>query len=269
VNRARRARRLVVTALSCLGLFAPRGAAAAKSERQVFAAASLSGAFTDIAHELEKQHPGLKVRLNLAGSQQLAAQIEQGAGADVFASADDRWMAYAREHGLIEDAPATFVRNRLIVIVPKSNPARIRRLQDLARGGTKLLIGADAVPVGHYTRTVFANLAHDPAFGGDYSRRVLANVVSEEENVKAIATKVQLSEADAGVVYRSDITGLGRYVSTIEIPEAANVLASYPIAAVAHAPAPEQARAFIEFVLSPAGQRILEHWGFIPAAATK
>ncbi|HTM58511.1 MAG TPA: molybdate ABC transporter substrate-binding protein [Candidatus Udaeobacter sp.] len=254
-----------------LGLIGgPQSAPAApKSEFQVFAAASLSGAFTEIARDIEKRHPGLKVRLNLAGSQQLAAQIEQGAAADVFASADDRWMAYAREHRLIDGEPSTFVRNRLVVIVPRTNPARIRRLQDLARGGTKFLIGADAVPVGHYTRTMLANLARDPAFGADYSRRVLANVVSEEENVKAIAAKIQLGEADAGVVYRSDATGLARLVSTLEVPESANVLASYPIAVVAHAPSPELAREFIERVLSPAGQKILERWGFIPVAATK
>ena len=260
---------VAVLGVACFLVAPGLASSAARSELQVFAAASLSGAFTDIAREFEKRRPRLEVRLNFAGSQQLAAQIEQGAGADVFASADDRWMAYARERGLIDGVPSIFVRNQLVVIVPKANPARIRRLQDLARRGNKILIGADAVPIGHYTRTMLENLSRDAAFGRDYSRRVLANVVSEEENVKAIATKVQLGEADAGVVYRSDVTpGMARYLSMLVIPRGANIVAAYPIAVVGRTPRREQAREFIEFVLSPAGQRILERWGFLAARAT-
>ena len=243
--------------------------AARKPTLRVFAAASLAGAFTEIAHRYEHDHPGMEVQTNFAGSQQLTAQIEQGARADVFVSADDRWMTYAREHGWLAAPAAVFVRNRLVVIVPKSNPGRIRGLPDLARSGVKFVIGADAVPVGHYTRTVLSNLSHDPALGEDYAQRVLANVVSEEENVTGVVGRVQLGEADAGVVYRSDVTAaVGRYVRIIEIPEAANVSASYPIAVLRDAAHPAEARAFVDLVLSPEGQAILERWKFIPVSRT-
>lgn len=237
---------------------------------QVFAAASLSDAFTEIGHLLERQRPGVTVRANFAGSQQLATQIEQGAVADVFASADERWMNYARDRGLLSGEPAIFARNRLVVIVPKTNPARIRRLQDLARGGTKLVIGADAVPVGHYSRTVLRNLAHDPAFPGDFAVLALRNVVSEEENVKSVVGKVQLGEADAGIVYRSDVTpAVARFVRVLEIPESANVIAAYPIALVRDSKQPEMAKAFVDLVLSPEGQQILQRRGLIPVTSTQ
>src|SRR5207247_7756162 len=135
-------------------------------------------------------------RLNLAGSQQLAAQIEQGARADLFASADARWMAYLATRDLLDGAPRVFARNRLVVIVPRTNPARIGRLQDLARRGVKLVLGAPAVPVGQYSREALRNLSRIDGFGADYARRVLANLVSEEENVKSVVGKVQLGEAD-------------------------------------------------------------------------
>jgi molybdate transport system substrate-binding protein len=245
-------------------------AAATKTTLQVFAAASLSDAFTQIGHVLEKQRPGLNVRMNFAGSQQLAAQIESGAIADVFAAADDRWMAYVKDLGLLSGDPATFVSNKLVVIVPKTNPARIQRLQDLSRGGVKLVLGADAVPVGRYSRTVLRNLARDPAFDVDFVRLTLRNVVSEEENVKSVVSKVQLAEADAGMVYRSDVTpSVSRYLRVIEIPDSANVLASYPIALIKGGREPSAAKAFVDLVLSPEGQQILARDNFIPIAPAK
>ena len=241
-----------------------RAAETGKPTLRVFAAASLSGAFGEIARAFERQHPGASVQLNFAGSQQLASQIEQGAQADVFASADDRWMDHVRARGEIAAPARTFARNRMVFVIPRTNPGRIRRLQDLGKGGLKIVIGADAVPVGLYTRAVLANLSRDPAFGSAFSTRVLANVVSQEENVKSIVGKVQLGEADAGAVYRSDVTpALGAYVRTLEIPEAANVMASYPIATLGSAPNPELAKAFVDLVLSSEGQRILSKWGFL------
>jgi molybdate transport system substrate-binding protein len=234
----------------------------------VWAAASLADAFGELALRFEREHPGLDVQLNLAGSQQLASQLEHGAAADVFASADERWMDHLRERSLLDGAPRVFARNRLIVIVPRSNPARIGRLQDLARPGVKLVIGAEAVPVGRYGREVLGNLARLDGFDPDYPRRVLANVVSEEENVKSVVGKVQLGEADAGIVYRSDVTpALARQVRSFEIPAAANVIARYPIAMLKTARRPEQARAFLELVLSPSGQSILERHGLIRVTA--
>jgi len=235
---------------------------------QVFAAASLSDAFTDMARLLEQRRAGIAVQLNFAGSQQLATQIEQGAAADVFASADQRWMTYVTERNLISGVPVTFARNTLVVIVPATNPARIHRLQDLARGGVKLVLGADAVPVGRYSRVVLQNLSRAPGFPRDFASRVLRNVVSEEENVKSVVGKVQLGEADAGMVYRSDITSsVTRFVHRLEIPDSANVVATYPIAIARAARDTTSARAFLDLVLSSEGQAILERHGFARAIA--
>ena len=235
---------------------------------RVFAAASLVDAFQEIAHDFEVAHPGTRVQLNLAGSQQLAAQIEQGASADVFASADQRWMDYLKERSLLAGVPEVFAHNRLVVIVPRTNPARIARLQDLARPGVKLVLGAEAVPVGAYSREVIRRLAKSEGFVPAYATRVLANVVSEEENVKSVVGKVQLGEADAGLCYQSDVTPpVARFVRVLEIPDAANVVATYPIAVVANAPAGERARAFVSHVRSPEGQRALERHRLIPVAA--
>lgn len=249
---------------------APAGAAPGSDETTltVFAAASLADAFTELGRELERQQPGLKVRFNFAGSQQLATQIEQGARPDVFASADERWMTYLGDRHLLSGEPTVFARNRLVVIVPRTNPARIGRLKDLARRGVKLILAADAVPVGRYSRIVLQNLAHDPAYGADYANRVIGNVVSEEENVKSVVGKVQLGEGDAGMVYRSDVTpAVARRVRMLEIPDAANVLASYPIALLGAAPAAGAGQAFIDLVLAPNGQQTLERRGLIPVSA--
>jgi len=240
------------------------------SSLQVFAAASLSEAFTELGHRLEAQRHGLTVRMNFAGSQQLAAQIEQGGAADVFASADERWMGYLKDHGLLASDPALFARNRLVLIVPKSNPARIKRLQDLSRSGVKLVLAADAVPVGRYSRVAIRNLSHTDGFPVDYGPRVLQNLVSEEDNVRSVVSKVQLGEADAGFVYFSDVTpSTARYVNVFELPESANVIAEYPIALVKDGRQPEAAKAFVDLLLSPEGQKILARYGLMPVAAAQ
>jgi molybdate transport system substrate-binding protein len=155
-----------------------------------------------------------------------------------------------------------------VVIVPRTNPARIGRLQDLAKGGIKLVLAADAVPVGRYSRTVIRNLSRIEGFPADYAPRTLKNVVSEEENVKSVVSKVQLGEADAGFVYRSDISpAIQRYVRVFEVPAGANVVAAYPIARVKDARAPEAAKAFLDLVLSAEGQQVLERHGLMPLAA--
>jgi molybdate transport system substrate-binding protein len=238
---------------------------AAKPEVTVFAAASLTGAFQEIGGIFEQAHPGTRVRFNFAGSQQLATQVEQGAIADVFASADQRWMEYAAEKGLLAGEARLFAHNRLVVIVPTTNPARIGRLQDLAKRGVKMVVAAEAVPVGAYTRRSLARLAQAPDFGNDYDRRVLANVVSQEENVKTVVTKVQLGEADAGVVYASDALGsVARHLRVFPIPDEQNVIADYPIAALKGARTPAAAEDFIALVLAPEGQNVLKKFGLLP-----
>ena len=240
-----------------------------RSTLTVFAAASLSDAFNELARKLEAERPGLRVRINFAGSQQLVSQLEQGAAADVFASADERWMSAVQARGLLAGDPSLFARNRLVVIVPKTNPARIGKLQDLAKGGIKFVLAADAVPVGHYSRVALDKLSRTEGFDADFATRALRNVVSEEENVKSVVSKVQLGEADAGIVYRSDISpAVARYVRVLEIPEGANVIASYPIAMLKDGRAPDAAKAFIDLVLSPDGQRVLAEHALMPVAST-
>jgi len=239
-----------------------------RAELTVFAAVSLKDAFEDVATALARRTPPIAVRYNFSGSQQLVLQLQHGARADVFASADERWMQTARDGGLVAGTPAIFARNRLIVITPAANPGRVDRLQDLSRRGLKLVLAAEAVPAGKYTREALARLAAAPGFGSDYPSRVLRNVVSQEENVKGVVTKVQLGEADAGIVYVSDVTAAVRHaVRTIEIPEQYNAIATYPIAVLQGTRQPDAARAFVEFVLSAEGQGILERQGFLPAEA--
>lgn len=265
----RRARcTLAALSLLLLGFSAAAlGAPPAGVTLDVFAAASLADVFGDLGRQFEKAHPGFAVRFNLAGSQQLATQIEQGAPADVFASADQAWMDHVKEHSLLAGEAAVFARNHLVVVVPRTNPARIERLQDLARRGVKMVIGADAVPVGRYGRQALQNLSAASGFERDYATRVLGNVVSEEENVKSVLAKVQLGEADAGIVYVSDVSpALARYVRTLEIPADANVLATYPIAVVQGSRQPDAARDFVALVLSADGQSALRRHGLIPVA---
>jgi molybdate transport system substrate-binding protein len=177
-------------------------------------------------------------------------------------------MSYLKDRSLLASEAQVFARNRLTVIVPRTNPARIARLQDLARPGVKVVIGAEAVPVGHYSREMLGRLARQPGFDPSFARRVLARVVSEEESVNAVVGKVQLGEADAGICYRSDISGpVSRFVRAFEIPDSANVVATYPIARVAGGREPDAAGEFIAYVLSADGQRVLGRRGLIPAAA--
>ena len=229
----------------------------------VMAAASLTAAFTDMARGIRDAHPRLHIVYNFAGSQALRTQLEQGAVADVFASADDAQMQRALDHGLIDRPPQVFVRNTLLIIVPRDNPSQAASFADLAKPGLKLTLAGSQVPVGRYSREVLQAAQAD--HGTDFSVRVLHNLVSEETSVKQVLVKVQLGEADAGIVYASDVSEkVLQDVSPIAIPGAYNRLASYPIAATLAARNPSGAAAFIHFVLSPAGQAILKAHGFIP-----
>ena len=232
----------------------------------VFAASSLTDAFTEIGKGFEAAHPGMTVTFNFAGSGSLRTQLEQGAVADVFASANQTEMDTLVTDNLIAaNSSQIFLNNTLLVILPASNPANIQTLQDLARPGIKLVLVDTTVPAGKYARQILANLDKDAAFTPDFSTQVLANVVSNETNVKQVVAKVQLGEADAGIVYVSDAVAAPE-LKTIEFPTTDNVIAKYPIAALTSAPQPDLAADFIAFVLSPDGQAILKKWGFIPVA---
>jgi molybdate transport system substrate-binding protein len=159
------------------------------------------------------------------------------------------------------------VRNQLVAIVPAAAPAQVMRLQDLAKPGVKLVLTNKEVPVGNYARQALAKMSQDAAFGSEFATRVLANLVSEETNVRQVVAKVQLGEAHAGIVYASDVTPAVRgAVQVLAIPAPFNVIASYPIAVVREAPNAAGARAFIDYVLSPAGQAILTQHGFLAVA---
>lgn len=234
----------------------------------VFAAASLADAFTEIGDAFHAANPDASVAFNFAGSQDLRTQLEQGAHADVFASADLQQMEAAEASGLVVRESAVFTHNRLVVIVPRANEAGITTLQDLAKDGVKLVVANADVPVGNYAREFLDRASADPAFGATYKDDVLANLVSEESNVKQVAAKLQLDESDAGIVYSSDVTPeLAEDVTKIDIPNAFNQIATYPIALTSDASNAEVAQAFIDFVLSDAGQAILESHGFITVDA--
>jgi molybdate transport system substrate-binding protein len=229
----------------------------------VFAAASLTESFTEIGTAFQQQHSNVTVKFNFNGSQILEQQIANGAPADVFASADQANMQKANNAGLV-NTPQIFVKNRLVVIVPTSNPGNINSLKDLAKKGIKIDIEATAVPAGKYSRQALANLSQSPDYGSSYANAVLANVVSQEQNVKAVVQKVQLGEADAGFVYLTDVTpAMAGKVKTIDIPDPYNVIAQYPIAVVKSSPHLSDAQSFVDFVLSPNGQAILKKYNFI------
>ncbi len=225
-------------------------------EVTVMAASSLTDAFLELRDGFRAANPGKHVRPTFSGSQILRLQIEGGATADVFASADERHMQALGRAGLVTEGRA-FARTGLVVIVPADNPARIRRFADLPKA-TRLVIGSAHVPVGRYTRELLERADRaDPGF----LERVRARVISEENNVRLVRAKVELGEADAAVVYRTDAVG-SKKLRVIPVPEALDARAEYFIGALAAAPAPDLARRFTEYVLSREGQGILSRHGF-------
>jgi molybdate transport system substrate-binding protein len=233
----------------------------------VLAAASLTESFTELGKLFETQNPGVTVTFNFAGSQQLAQQLGEGADADVFASASKKYMDAAIESkSVIADDAKTFAKNRLVVIFPKDNPAGLMELKDLTKTGVKLDLADKVVPVGQYSLDFLDKAVKDPGFGPQFKDNVIKNVVSYEDNVKTLLNKIVLGEADAGIVYITDITPeAAKKVGTIEIPDSLNTIASYPIAPISDSKNPELAKAFVALILSPDGQAIMAKYGFIPA----
>ncbi len=230
----------------------------------MFAAASLTDAFGDIAREFEARNPGVAVKLNFAGSQRLRTQLEFGAAADVFASADEAQMALAQDGGLIAGGSRPFATAPMAVIV--NADSGINETSGLAAPGVKLVLAHQSVPAGQYARQLLERLSQpDSGLGADFARRTLSNVVSEETSVKFVEQKVVLGQADAGIVYRpgaftAAASGAARQLPLP--PEADAVRARYPIAVVSESPNPQWAGRFIEFVLSPPARNILAGYGF-------
>jgi molybdate transport system substrate-binding protein len=226
----------------------------------VFAAASLTDAFNEIAAAFQTQNEGVEVAFNFASSSTLATQITQGAPVDVFASADLPQMQVVVDAGLVQGEPIIFTRNRLVVITPSDS--EIMTLEDLANPGVLLVLAEANVPAGKYSREILEKL--NTTYGAGFSESVLANLVSEEPNVRQVATKVELGEADAAIVYVTD-AALLENVRTIDIPDEANVIATYPVATINTSEQSELARAFVDFVLSQEGQGVLGKYGFLPS----
>ena len=248
---------------------APASAAPAQQATlTVFAASSLTDAFKEIGTVFEAQK-STAVALNFGASTQLRTQLQQGAVADVFASADQAQMNNARGDGSISGPDVIFARNRLVVITPKNNPGKLQSAADIALPGIKFVTAAPEVPIGVYTQNMFDKMSQIAVFGADFKDRANANIVSREPNVRQVVAKVQLGEADAAVVYRSDVTpSSAPDLMVIPIPDDLNTLAAYPIALVTNGPQLELGQAFIDLVMAPAGQSILEKWGFIPVGPT-
>lgn len=228
----------------------------------VFAAASLTDAFIEIGAAFDAANPGVTTTFNFGGSQTLRTQIEEGAPVDVFASANAKEMDTLVTGSFVTaDIAQVFLTNKLVVILPADNPAALEKLEDLANSGIKLVLAAEEVPVGKYSRQAFDLM--DASFGTGFKDKVLANVVSNEDNVKQVVAKIQLGEADAGIVYTSDAIAAPD-LKTIEIPADLNVIAKYPIAPLVNSENTELAAQFIEYVLSAEGQSVLAKWGFAP-----
>lgn len=223
----------------------------------VFAASSLAESFTEIAARFESAHPGTHVALTFAGSQVLRLQIEQGAAADVYASADPGHVSALVQSGSLRDE-RVFAHNQLVVIVPLDNPAGITSFADLVRA-ERLVIGGDNVPVGRYTREALRRASG--RLGPGFEDAVLSRIASEETNVRLVRAKVELGEADAAVVYRTDAVASDR-VRCIPIPPGIDVRADYWMGVVARSPHPGLAQEWLEMVASPEGRDILTRRGF-------
>jgi molybdate transport system substrate-binding protein len=224
--------------------------AGGQRELSVFAAASLTEAFTELGDQYTAAHPDVKVTFDFAGSSDLVAQLQQGAPADVLATADTSNMDKVAS---LTGAPQAFAGNQLIIAVEPGNPEHITGLADLARKDLKVVLAAPEVPAGKYAGQALAKAG------------VTVEPVSLEVSVKGVVTKLSLGEADAGIVYVTDVDAAQGKIEGVAIPQDQNVLATYPIATLKDASSPEDAQAFVDLVLSAEGQKVLSRHGFLPA----
>jgi molybdate transport system substrate-binding protein len=231
----------------------------------VLASSSLTDAFGELEVVFEERNPGVEVRQSFESSSTLLTQIQQGAPADVFASAAEEEMNKAVDESLVAEEPRIFVKNREVVMVPRDNPANIHSLRDVARPGVKLVLAEEGVPAADYAMEILDKA--DAEYGSGFKQDVLSNVVSREADVRASVSRVALGDADATFGYASDYTPDTRdRVRVVEISPELNIVATYPVAVLEDARSPELAREWVDLVVSEEGQRVLEKWGFEPAA---
>jgi molybdate transport system substrate-binding protein len=238
---------------SCGGSPPPVASADAASRPiSVFAAASLTAAFNQAGRNFENLHPATRLQFNFAGSAALSAQIQQGAEADVFASADQANMQKLVDAGLVTGGPQIFARNRLEIVVAAGNPKKVSGLNDFARTDLVLALCAAAVPCGRYANEAFSKA------------QIKVGPASQEQDVRSVVARVGLGEADAGIAYQTDVRAAGRSVQGIQIPDAQNVIASYPIAILKEAKNPTAALVFVDYLRTGRGQEDLSAFGFLP-----
>jgi molybdate transport system substrate-binding protein len=231
----------------------------------ILAASSLTDAFGELGNTFEEQNQGVEVKQTFGASSDLLAQIQQGAPADVFASAAEEEMDTAEKDGLVAGKPEVFVKNREVIMVPKDNPAHIGSLEDMSRPGIKLVLAAKDVPAADYAVEILGKANKE--YGPDFKQHVLSNVVSREADVRASVNRVVIGDADATFGYASDYTpDIRNKVKVIKIPPNLNIIATYPIASLKDAEDPELARKWVDLVTSKKGQKVLEKWNFEPAA---
>jgi molybdate transport system substrate-binding protein len=231
----------------------------------ILAASSLTDAFGELGNTFEEQNQGVEVKQTFGASSDLLAQIQQGAPADVFASAAEEEMNTAVKDGLVPRKPEVFVKNREVIMVPKDNPANINSLDDMAKPDTKLVLAAKDVPAADYAIEILGKANKE--YGPDFEQDVLSNVVSREVDVRASVNRVVVGDADATFGYASDYTpDIRDKVKVIKIPPEQNIIATYPIAALKDAKAPELAKKWVDLVTSEEGEKVLEKWNFEPAA---
>jgi molybdate transport system substrate-binding protein len=228
----------------------------------IFAAASLAGALDQVKPAYEASHPGTTLTISTDSSAALETQIEQGAPADVFLSADATNPQKLVDGAFAPGSAVTFARNRLLVIVPHGNPGGITSAADLAKPGTRIIAAGDAVPITTYANQLVANLAKVSGYPTDFAAKYAANIVTKVENVQAIVAQIQLGQGDAAIVYLTDAKAVP--LDTYGVPDEANVLATYAGVVVRASNAPVAAQAFLEWLAGPDGQAILATFGFMP-----
>jgi molybdate transport system substrate-binding protein len=232
----------------------------------ILAASSLTDAFGQLGKTFEQQNPGTTVKTSFGASSDLLAQIQQGAPADVFASAAEEEMNTAVKDGLVSGKPVAFVKNREVVMAPKDNPANIKSIEDLSKPGIKLVLAEERVPAADYAVEILDNANKE--YGSGFKKKVLSNVVSREADVRASVNRVVVGDADATFGYASDYTpDIRDKVKVILIPPNLNIIATYPIATLKDAKEAGLAKKWVDLVTSSEGQKVLRTWGLEPAAS--
>jgi molybdate transport system substrate-binding protein len=229
----------------------------------IYGAASLKGVLAKVKTTYETANPGTTLTISTDSSATLETQIEQGAPADVFLSADTTNPTKLVDKGLSAGTAVTFAGNKLTIIVPAANPAAIETPADLAKTGVKVIAAGDSVPITRYATQLATNLARESGYPADFAARYTANVASREDNVKAIVAKIELGEGDAGIVYVTDAKASTK-VSTVDVPDTANVPATYAGVVVRASKNAAAAQAFLTWFVGPEGQAVLSTFGFLP-----